>query len=144
MSTHTGPCNINTLWKDIVQFNINFQVFVDKMVYCAAFDCSNYSRKTTGISYHCFPKEPSLREQWLAKISRAHLIISNSTRLCSEHFTPDCYERDLQAELLGLKKRASLKAGAATSIFSHRPAPKKPRLSSENTGSPSSNVRSSV
>ena len=54
------------------------------MVYCAAFDCSNYSRKTTGISYHCFPKEPSLREQWLAKISRAHLIISNSTRLCSE------------------------------------------------------------
>ena len=96
-----------------------FQVFVDKMVYCAAFDCNNDSRKTTGISYHCFPKDPSLREQWLAKISRADLIVSKSTRLCSEHFTPDCYERDLQAELLGSKKRASLKADAVPSIFSH-------------------------
>ncbi|XP_068704476.1 THAP domain-containing protein 2-like [Montipora foliosa] len=102
------------------------------MVYCAAFDCNNDSRKTTGISYHCFPKDPSLREQWLAKISHADLIISKSTRLCSEHFTPDCYERDLQAELLGSKKRASLKADAVPSIFSHRPAAKKPCLSSEN------------
>ena len=109
-----------------------FRVFVDKMVYCAAFDCNNDSRKTTGISYHCFPKDPSLREQWLAKISRADLVISKNTRLCSEHFTPDCYERDLQAELFGLKRRASLKADAVPSIFSHRPARKKPRLSSEN------------
>ena len=74
------------------------------MVYCAAFDCNNDSRKRTGISYHCFPKDPSLREQWLVKILRADLIISNSTRLCSQHFTPDCHEHDLQAELLGSKK----------------------------------------
>ena len=101
-----------------------FSVFVDKMVYCAAFDCNNDSRKTTGISYHCFPKDPSLREQCLAKISRADLVISKNTSLCSEYFTPNCYERDLQAELLGSQRRVSLKADAVPSKFSHRPARK--------------------
>lgn len=101
------------------------------MVYCAAFDCNNDSRYTTGISYHCFPSDPSIRELWLAKISRADLVISKHSRLCSVHFTSDCYERDLKAELLGSKPKAILKPDAIPSLFSHRPPPKKPRLSSE-------------
>ena len=101
------------------------------MVYWVAFDCNNDSRFTTGISYHCFPSDPSIREQWLAKISRADLVISKHSRLCSEHFTPDCYERDLMAELLGSKPKAILKPDAIPSLLSHRPPPKKPRLSSE-------------
>lgn len=101
------------------------------MVYCAAFDCNNDSRYTTGISYHCFPSDPSIREQWLAKISRADLVISKHSRLCSVHFTPECYERDLKAELLGSKPKAILKPDAIPSLFSHRPPPKKARLSSE-------------
>lgn len=101
------------------------------MVYCAAFDCNNDSRYTTGISYHCFPSDPSIREQWLAKISRADLVISKHSRLCSVQFTPDCYERDLKAELLGSKPKAILKPDAIPSLFSHRPPPKKGRLSSE-------------
>ena len=60
------------------------------------------------------------------------LYLSRNTRLCSEHFTPDFYEGDFQAELLGSKKRTSLKADAVPSIFSHRPAQNKPRLSSDN------------
>ena len=101
------------------------------MVYCVAFDCNNDSRYTTGISYHCFSSDPSIREQWLAKISRADLVISKHSRLCSVHFTPDCYERDLKAELLGSKPKAILKPDAIPSLFSHRPPPKKARLSSE-------------
>ena len=91
------------------------------MVYCAAFDCNNDSRYTTGISYHCFPRDEALRSQCLAKISR----------LCSEHFTPDCYERDLKAEILGLKPRSTLKPGAIPTVFSHRRPSERPRLSSE-------------
>ncbi|CAH3031883.1 unnamed protein product, partial [Pocillopora meandrina] len=53
------------------------------------------------------------------------------TRLCSEHFTPDCYERDLKAEILGLKPRSTLKPGAIPTVFSHRRPSKRPRLSSE-------------
>ena len=43
--------------------------------------------------------------------------LSKNTRLCSEHFTPDRYERDFQTELLGSKKRASLNADAVPSIL---------------------------
>ena len=107
------------------------RVYYRKMVYCAAFDCNNDSRYTTGLSYLCFPSDESRRQQWLAKISRADLVISKNSRLCSEHFTPDCFERDLKAELLGVKPRATLKADAVPSIFSHRPRPKRPRLPSE-------------
>ena len=102
-----------------------------KMVYCAAFDCNNDSRYTTGISYHCFPRDEALRSQWLAKISRADLVVSKNSRLCSEHFTPDCYERDLKAEILGLKPRSTLKPGAIPTVFSHRRPSKRPRLSPE-------------
>ena len=116
--------------KITLKFNISSVVY--KMVYCAAFDCNNDSRITTGISFYRFPKDPSLRDQWLAKISRADLVITKNSRLCSEHFTPDCFKRDLQAELLGSKKKMHLKDDAVPSIFSHRPVPKKPRLSSEN------------
>lgn len=87
------------------------------MVYCAAFDCNNDSRYTTGISYHCFPRDEALRSQWLAKISRADLVVSKNSRLCSEHFTPECYVRDLKAEILGLKPRSTLKPGAIPTFF---------------------------
>ena len=101
------------------------------MVYCAAFDCNNDSRYTTGISYHCFPRDEPLWLQWLAKISQADLLVSKKSRLCSEHFAPDCLERDLKAEILGLKPRSTPKPGAIPTIFSHRRPSKRPRLSSE-------------
>ena len=101
------------------------------MVYCAAVDCKNDSRRTTGIHYHRFPSDESFRKQWLAKVSRADLVVTKDSRLCSEHFTPDCYKRDLKAELLGEKPKFILKPDAVPSLFSHRPPAKKPRLSCE-------------
>ena len=82
-------------------------------MYCAAFNCSNDSRYTTGISYHCYPRDEALRSQWLAKIS------------------PDFYERHLKAEILGLKPRYTLKPGAIPTFFSHRRPSERTRLSSE-------------
>ena len=64
--------NLNTPWK--FQY-FKCLLFVNKMVYCAAFYSSDDRRKTTGISYHCFIKDPPLREQWLPKICRAALVI---------------------------------------------------------------------
>ena len=75
------------------------------MVYCCAVGCSNDSRfvsKGQGISFHCFPTEDSLLKEWLAKISRVGLEVTKDTPLCSDYFEPDCFERDLRAELLGL------------------------------------------
>lgn len=100
------------------------------MVYCAAFGCNNDSRYNTSVSYHCFPSDKALQDEWLARISRADLVVTKHSRLCSLHFTPDDYERDLRAELTGRKRKRDLKTGVIPSIFSHRPA-KKPRPSSE-------------
>lgn len=93
--------------------------------------CGGVRLYTTGISYHYFPRDEALRSQWLAKISRADLVVSKNFRLCSEHFTPDCYERDLKAEILGLKPRTMLKPGAIPMVFSHWRPSKRPWLSLE-------------
>ena len=104
--------------------------YIFTMVYCAAFGCNNDSRYNTSVSYHCFPRDKALQDQWLARISLADLVVTKHSRLCSLHFTPDDYERDLRAELTDRKRKGYLKTGAIHSIFSHRPA-KKPRPLSE-------------
>ena len=105
------------------------------MVYCAAFDCNNDSRETKGsvppIHYHVFPTEESILKQWLAKISRADLVVTKNSRLCSRHFDDECYERDLKAELLGTPRQFRLKPDAVPTKFSHLPESKKRRISSE-------------
>lgn len=103
------------------------------MVYCCAVGCSNDSRsvsKEHGISFHLLPTENSLLQKRLAKISRVDFVVTKDTRLCSDHFESDCFERDLKAELLGLKSKRTLKPDAVPTIFVHRPR-KNPRLSSE-------------
>ena len=39
------------------------------------------------------------------------------SRLCSKHFTEDCYEQDLKSELLGIKKQVKLKRDAVPTLF---------------------------
>lgn len=101
------------------------------MVYCAAFGCHNDSKKERNVSFHRFPKNENLRKRWIAKLSRENFEISKHTVLCSEHFEPTCFERDLGAELLGTKPKSTLKSDAIPTLFCHRPQ-KKPRMSSEN------------
>ena len=94
------------------------------MVYCCAVGCSHDSgsvSKEQGISFHRLPTESSLLQEWLAKISRVDFVVTIDTRLCSDHFEPDCFERDLKAELLGLKAKSTLKLNAVPTIFVHRP-----------------------
>jgi len=103
------------------------------MIYCCAVGCSNDSRfaiKGQGISFHRFPTEGSLSKEWLAKISRVGLEVTKDTRLCSVHFEPDCFERDLRAELLGSKRKRKLNPDAVPISFYHRPS-KKPRSSTK-------------
>ena len=61
------------------------------------------------LSFHRFPTEDSLLKEWLAKISRVGLEVTKDTRLCSVHFEPDCFERDLLEEqnYLGRKENVS-------------------------------------
>ena len=91
---------------------------------------SRFISKGQGISFHRFSTEDFVLKVWLAKISRVGLEVTRDTRLFSHHFEPDCFQRDLRAELPGSKGKRNLKPGAVPTIFDHGPR-KKPRLSTE-------------
>ena len=71
------------------------------MVSCGAIDCKNRSNSGPGISktYHSLPAESkmALRKEWINKIKRQ--IVPKNIVICSDHFDPSCYERDLQVTL---------------------------------------------
>ena len=104
------------------------------MVYCSAAGCnidSRYVGIKQGASYHRFSTDDKLLKEWLTKFSRLDLVVTKDSRVCSLHFEPECYKRDLKAELPGLTStQRHLKPDAVPTIFDHRPK-KKPRLSSE-------------
>ena len=104
------------------------------MVYCNAVGCNNDSRyvgSKQGVSYHRFPTDDKLLKEWLAKLSRLDLVVTKASRVCWLHFKPECYKRDLKAELLALAStQRHLKPDTVPTIFDHR-RKKKPRLSSE-------------
>ena len=103
------------------------------MVYCMAVGCNNDARRTKGkgISYHSLPKNEQLRKEWLAKINRVNPTISKNSFVCSDHFTPECFETNLKAQLTGVRMKTKLKAGAVPTVFTYRPPPKKPCFSTQ-------------
>ncbi|KAJ8867832.1 hypothetical protein PR048_031637 [Dryococelus australis] len=64
---------------------------------CAIADCSNYGRKTSDII-----------NVWVSRCKHADIVNVNNACVCSVHFVPDDYERNLSNELLGLPIRKKL------------------------------------
>ncbi|XP_075217988.1 uncharacterized protein LOC142322796 [Lycorma delicatula] len=79
---------------------------------CCVKGCGNYwkgNRKSDGIKYHVFPKDPKRSAEWLKCINQDFDSEKISKmRICSQHFSEKCYNRDLQNELLGLPIRKKL------------------------------------
>lgn len=80
---------------------------------CAVASCNNslVLAKRTGmkLSFHCFPKD-ARRKDWIANCKRADKTFNPSTScICSEHFLDDDFERDFQAEFLGINRKRHLK-----------------------------------
>ena len=44
-------------------------------------------------------------------------MVPETLSVCSEHFEPSCFKRNLQAELMGTKPRNILKDDAVPAIF---------------------------
>ncbi|XP_062512513.1 THAP domain-containing protein 5-like [Corticium candelabrum] len=90
------------------------------MVYCIAYGCNNKDKdRQRGVRFYRLPlkNEPLLKE-WLSKLRLKDPPLSQNSRVCTEHFHSDCFERDLQAELLGTKQRVCLKPNAVPTLFS--------------------------
>ena len=79
--------------------------------------CSNRG-KQSDISFHRLPiKDSTTLQKWLNNIKLKNPPNLKYSRLCSKHFTEDCYERDLKSELLGIKKQVKLKKDAVPTLF---------------------------
>ena len=64
------------------------------MVSCAAFGCNNRGTKGNGLSFCSFPKDGQMRKAWIHYCRRWNFDPTSGHRLCSTHFTRDCFERD--------------------------------------------------
>ena len=96
------------------------------MPYCAAINCSNDS--TANVSFFRFPlRNKKLLERWLIVMRRnsseekksKRWQPTESSRICSVHFSEDCFTQDLKAlrSLSWPIKRLTLKPDAVPSIF---------------------------
>ncbi|XP_022242105.1 THAP domain-containing protein 11-like [Limulus polyphemus] len=97
-------------------------------LHCCVPHCTNDSRydKKGRLSFHRFPKDKTLRKQWICNIGRdvgeyfqhqkrkrqdeSYSEITDNTRVCSAHFKED----DIIKTLTGLRK---LKANTVPSLF---------------------------
>lgn len=92
---------------------------VVKMPQCFVSTCRNYYNKTRGsssVSYHSFPTSPTRAQKWLQLCGRSEATRLHFARICSAHFSPKCYRRDLKHELLGLPLRKKLEPDAVPDI----------------------------
>ncbi|OCT82101.1 uncharacterized protein LOC108715301 [Xenopus laevis] len=108
--------------------------------------CSKKVTKNTGVVMHTFPFNLDRIKNWLLSIDQnfgnidtlANRILeekkkhSDLYRLCSEHFTPQCY--------ISTGKRMSLRPDAIPTIFKDRP-PNKEKKPSINPQNPITNVK---
>ena len=85
---------------------------------CAVFGCIYHQE--AGIHLHKVPKLEPTRTLWLKKCSRRKsFTFTESTVICSRHFTPEDYERNLKYELLRLpiqSRLIRLKTGAVPTL----------------------------
>ncbi|XP_069047993.1 zinc finger protein 628-like isoform X2 [Lepisosteus oculatus] len=88
---------------------------------CKALGCTNSRRKTVKKKFFCVPKPTNperavIVKKWLHNLGTGHTLdtfpFGRNAVVCEDHFTPDCYERDLKAELLGCKPKTRLKPDA--------------------------------
>ena len=95
------------------------------MSFCVAYGCRNARINTDKVALHRFPTDKVRYNAWVSAIGRTEL--PKSGRFCSEHFSPECYDKisqlkiDLCPELIMNKNtRPKLKPDAIPTKFCHR------------------------
>ena len=101
---------------------------------CVAGGCSNTYKE--GVSFFNFPKERPRRRIWISKVqtTRAKWTPTEHSKLCSAHFTDDCFETEVAlASSMGINRRKRLRPTAVPSLFSSQT--RKRTRDSDNTNS---------
>jgi len=82
--------------------------------FCCAFGCRSRYFSGCGKSFHRLPKETTLRQAWVARISRADWCPVKTSVLCSDHFTADCF---IEPAIPGFFSLRRLKPDAVPTVF---------------------------
>lgn len=99
------------------------------MVQCVAFNCNIRSQK--GVSMYLFPKDPKFRRIWIRNLRRDGFKVTDYSKLCAKHFTPDQFTtHPALAKKCGYKK-LDLRPDAIPTLFDLpiEKVEKKPRTS---------------
>lgn len=57
---------------------------------CCVPQCNSTTKKNKDLMFHTFPKVKSRQREWLVAIKSAK-VPSVHAKVCSKHFTEDCY-----------------------------------------------------
>ena len=91
---------------------------------CAAWGCHNRLETDKNFSYHHFPdkiKKTKPLKKWLQNNERTDdFKVSKYTVLCSAHFEPHMFQRNLKAEIQNNVPKRMLKEDAVPTLFVHR------------------------
>ena len=93
---------------------------------CVVGGCSRNTSKNPGVSFLSFPKAKSVRRQWIrfVKNRRSDFVLTEWSKVCSEHFTADCLDSTFRAkQSLGIKANFCLKPEAVPTIKASKSAP---------------------
>ncbi|KOB74366.1 Zinc finger protein [Operophtera brumata] len=73
---------------------------------CSVQNCCNDTKRTNkshGITFHLFPKEPTLRSAWMEALGMPDWTPKERSTICSEHFRND----DFYQTKKGMRKKKS-------------------------------------
>ena len=90
---------------------------------CMVPGCTNYRGKDNTVQYHRIPADKDMAQQWLRVTKLANPPKLQYARLCSAHFTDDCYELQNYFDKTGKfvqvqgKEGGKLKKTAVPSLF---------------------------
>ncbi|KAF1392881.1 hypothetical protein PFLUV_G00032640 [Perca fluviatilis] len=95
---------------------------------CSVPGCKGYKKaRSRGVVFHSLPtRDPGRCRKWLKAIHNPKFDENTSVskygniRVCSQHFKPEDYEPDIQAELMKTTPRKILKSGVVPTVFSGR------------------------
>ena len=88
------------------------------MVHCIAFGCNNKDADVKrGISFFRLPKSAKMRSAWLSRLKLQNPPVSDNVRVCSDHFTAEDMNEDMQASMGFKKSVRRLKHDAVPSVF---------------------------
>ena len=88
------------------------------MVYCITDDCSNKDADKKGLSFFRLPKDHKLRLTWFKKLRLVDSPNTDNVRVCSEHFTEECFVVDMQAAMGVQEYKKSLMKNAVPALLS--------------------------